>query len=57
MDELNVNPIKNIEAAIEAILYAAGYPVRYDKMKRRMARLLQECSSGQQNMMRLLRAV
>lgn len=32
MDELNVNPIKNIEAAIEAILYAAGYPVKYDKI-------------------------
>ena len=24
--------IKNIEGAIEAILYAAGYPVRYDKI-------------------------
>jgi segregation and condensation protein B len=27
-----IEQITNIEAAIEAILYAAGYPVRYDKL-------------------------
>ena len=27
-----VNEIKNIEGAIEAILYAAGYPVKYEKL-------------------------
>ena len=36
MDEKNVNTeidtIKNIEGAIEAILYAAGYPVKYSKL-------------------------
>ena len=26
------NPLKNIEGAIEAILYAAGYPVKYTKL-------------------------
>lgn len=30
--ENSVDGIKNIEGAIEAILYAAGYPVRYDKI-------------------------
>ncbi len=30
--EENVVQIKNIEAAIEAILYAAGYPVKYEKI-------------------------
>ncbi len=30
--EEQVNQIKNIEAAIEAILYAAGYPVKYEKI-------------------------
>ena len=34
MDEQNiqVNELKNIEGAIEAILYAAGYPVKYAKI-------------------------
>ena len=27
-----ITPIANIESAIEAILYAAGYPVRYEKL-------------------------
>ena len=30
--EENVVKIKNIEAAIEAILFAAGYPVKYEKI-------------------------
>ena len=30
--EKPMDGIKNIEGAIEAILYAAGYPVRYDKI-------------------------
>ena len=30
--EEQITPIKNIEAAIEAILYAAGYPVKYEKI-------------------------
>ncbi len=30
--ENSMDGIKNIEGAIEAILYAAGYPVRYDKI-------------------------
>ena len=34
MDEQNIqiNELKNIEGAIEAILYAAGYPVKYAKI-------------------------
>ena len=28
----SLQPLKNIEGAIEAILYAAGYPVKYDKL-------------------------
>ena len=31
MEENAINQITNIEAAIEAILYAAGYPVKYSK--------------------------
>ena len=31
MDE-QINQLKNIEGAIEAILYAAGYPVKYEKI-------------------------
>ena len=27
-----IEQIKNIEAAIEAILYAAGHPVEYDRL-------------------------
>ena len=27
-----LNPLKNIEGAIEAILFAAGYPVKYAKL-------------------------
>ena len=30
--ENELQPILNIESAIEAILFAAGYPVRYDKL-------------------------
>ena len=30
--EPELQPILNIESAIEAILFAAGYPVRYDKL-------------------------
>lgn len=30
--EENISPIQNVEAAIEAILFAAGYPVKYDKL-------------------------
>ena len=30
--ETELQPILNIESAIEAILFAAGYPVRYDKL-------------------------
>ena len=32
MEENSINQITNIEAAIEAILYAAGYPVKYAKL-------------------------
>ncbi len=32
MENENANELGNIEAAIEAILYAAGYPVRYSKL-------------------------
>ena len=32
MIDQTMEPIKNLEAAIEAILYAAGYPVAYDKL-------------------------
>ncbi|MBQ8345011.1 MAG: SMC-Scp complex subunit ScpB [Clostridia bacterium] len=34
MDEQAIvqNPIQSLEAAVEAILYAAGYPVRYEKI-------------------------
>lgn len=31
MDQ-QINQIKNIEAAVEAILFAAGYPVKYEKI-------------------------
>ena len=31
MEEI-LNPLKDIEAAIEAILFAAGYPVKYEKI-------------------------
>ena len=27
-----IEQVKNIQAAIEAILYAAGYPVTYEKL-------------------------
>ena len=27
-----IDQLKNIEGAIEAILYAAGYPVKYEKL-------------------------
>ena len=30
--EEQINELKNIEGAIEAILYAAGYPVKYEKI-------------------------
>ena len=30
--EEQINPIKSIESAIEAILFAAGYPVKYEKL-------------------------
>jgi segregation and condensation protein B len=30
--EEQINQLKNIEGAIEAILYAAGYPVKYEKI-------------------------
>ena len=30
--EEQINQIKNIEGAIEAILFAAGYPVKYEKI-------------------------
>jgi segregation and condensation protein B len=30
--EENISPIQNVEAAIEAILFAAGYPVKYEKL-------------------------
>ncbi len=30
--EEQINQIKNIQSAIEAILYAAGYPVKYEKI-------------------------
>lgn len=30
--EENLTPITNLEAGIEAILYAAGYPVKYEKL-------------------------
>ena len=30
--EEQVNQLKNIEGAIEAILFAAGYPVKYEKI-------------------------
>ena len=29
---VQVDQLKNIEGAIEAILYAAGYPVKYTKI-------------------------
>jgi segregation and condensation protein B len=32
MEENAINQITNIEAAIESILYAAGYPVKYSKL-------------------------
>ena len=32
MEENTINQITNIEAAIESILYAAGYPVKYSKL-------------------------
>lgn len=32
MEENAINQITNIEAGIEAILYAAGYPVKYSKL-------------------------
>ena len=32
MEEISINQITNIEAGIEAILYAAGYPVKYSKL-------------------------
>ena len=32
MEENAINQITNIEAAIEAVLYAAGYPVKYSKL-------------------------
>ncbi|MBR7111492.1 MAG: SMC-Scp complex subunit ScpB [Clostridia bacterium] len=30
--ELNLEPIKNLEACIEAVVFAAGYPVPYQKL-------------------------
>ena len=30
--EEQINQLKNVEAAIEAILFAAGYPVKYEKI-------------------------
>ena len=30
--QTEIDGIKNIEGAIEAILYAAGYPVKYTKL-------------------------
>jgi segregation and condensation protein B len=30
--ELNLQPIKNIESCIEAVVFAAGYPVPYEKL-------------------------
>ena len=30
--ELNLQPIKNIESCIEAVVFAAGYPVAYEKL-------------------------
>ena len=30
--EEQINQIKDIEGAIEAILFAAGYPVKYEKL-------------------------
>ncbi len=30
--EETLSPIQNVEAAIEAILFAAGYPVKYEKL-------------------------
>ena len=32
VDADGTEQIKNIEGAIEAILYAAGYPVKYEKL-------------------------
>ena len=31
-NQTELNPLKNIEGAIEAILFAAGYPVKYEKI-------------------------
>ena len=31
-NQTELNPLKNIEGAIEAILFAAGYPVKYAKL-------------------------
>jgi len=32
MEENVLSPIQNVEAALEAILFAAGYPVKYEKL-------------------------
>ena len=32
MEENVLSPIENVEAALEAILFAAGYPVKYEKL-------------------------
>lgn len=57
MDEKNTNTeievIKNIEGAIEAILYAAGYPVKYSKLsevlgldERNVKKIIEHMSEG-----------
>ena len=38
MEENTINQITNIEAAIESILYAAGYPVKYSKLSEVLGR-------------------
>ena len=30
--EVNLQPIKNLESCIEAVVFAAGYPVPYQKL-------------------------
>ena len=36
--EEQINELKNIEGAIEAILFAAGYPVKYAKIAEEVAK-------------------